>query len=89
VAIQKVHRVRVFNNSVLRRMFGNKRVDVIGGWRQLHNEELCNSYSSPNIIRLIKSRMMRWAEHVWERIGTHMEFWWESQKEKRPGGRPR
>jgi hypothetical protein len=49
---------------VLRRIFGPKRDDVTGEWRKLHNEELHNLYSSPNIIRMIKSRMMRWAGHV-------------------------
>jgi hypothetical protein len=55
---------RVFENRVLRRILGPKRDEVIGGWRELHNEELHNSYSSPSIIRMIKSRRMRWAGHV-------------------------
>jgi hypothetical protein len=58
------HRLRVFENRVLRRTFGPKRDGVIGGWRKLHNEELHNLYSSPNIIRMMKSRRMRWAGHV-------------------------
>jgi hypothetical protein len=49
---------------VLRRIFGPKRDEVMGDWRTLHNEELHNLYSSPNIIRMIKSRRMRWAGHV-------------------------
>jgi hypothetical protein len=49
---------------VLRRIFGPKRDEVTGGWRKLHNEDLHNLYSSPNIIRMIKSRGMRWAGHV-------------------------
>jgi hypothetical protein len=49
---------------VLRRIFGPKRDGVMGGWRKLHNEELHNLYSSPSIIRIIKSRKMRWAGHV-------------------------
>jgi hypothetical protein len=53
------HRLRVFENRVLRRIFGLKRDEVIGGWRKLHNEELRNLYSSPSIIRMIKSRIMR------------------------------
>jgi hypothetical protein len=54
----------VFENRVLRRIFGAKRDGVTGGWRILHNEELHNLNSSPNIIRMTKSRMMRWAGHV-------------------------
>jgi hypothetical protein len=61
---------------VLRRIFGSKRDEVIGGWRKLHNEELHNLYSSPNIIRMIKPRRMRWAGHVARvgRRGMHIEF---------------
>jgi hypothetical protein len=51
----------VFENRVLRRIFGQKRDHVTGDWRKLHNEELHNLYSSPNIIRMIKPRRMRWA----------------------------
>jgi hypothetical protein len=54
----------VFENRVLRRIFGPKRDEVIGKWRKLHNEELHILYSSPNIIRQTKSRRMRWAGHV-------------------------
>jgi hypothetical protein len=54
----------VFENRVLRRMFGPKRDKVTGSWRKLHNEELHNLYSSPSIIRMIKSRRIRWAGHV-------------------------
>jgi hypothetical protein len=54
----------VFENRVLRRIFGRKRDEVTGGWRKLHNEELQNLYSSPNIIRMIKSRRVRWTGHV-------------------------
>jgi hypothetical protein len=68
-AREEVHRLRVFENSVLRRIFGAKRDEVTAGWRKLHNEELHNLYSSPSIIRMIKSRRMRLAGHVarmWE-----------------------
>jgi hypothetical protein len=58
------HRLRVFENRVLRRIFGPKRDEETGGWRKLHNEEIHNLYSSPSIIRIIKSRRMRWAGHV-------------------------
>jgi hypothetical protein len=54
----------VFENRVLRRVFGPKRDEVTGGWRKLHNEELHDLYSSPSIIRIIKSRRMGWAGHV-------------------------
>jgi hypothetical protein len=54
----------VFENRVLRRLFGPKRNDKIGDWRKLHHEELHNLYSSPSIIRMIKSMRMRWAGHA-------------------------
>jgi hypothetical protein len=54
----------VFKNKVLRRIFGPKRNEVTGGWRKLRNEELRDLYSSPSVIRIIKSRRMRWAGHV-------------------------
>jgi hypothetical protein len=55
---------RVFENRVLRRIFGHKRDEVTGEWRKLHNEELNVLYFSPCIVRVIKSRKMRWAMHV-------------------------
>jgi hypothetical protein len=54
----------VFENRVLRRIFGLKRDEMMGEWRKLHNEELHDLYSSPSIIRIIKSRRMRWAGHI-------------------------
>jgi hypothetical protein len=54
----------VFENRVLRRIFGPKRDEVTGGWRKLHNEELRDLYSSPSIIRMIKSERMRWAGNI-------------------------
>jgi hypothetical protein len=54
----------VFENRVLRRIFGTKREEVAGGWRRLYNEELHNLYASPNIIRVMKSRRMTWVGHV-------------------------
>jgi hypothetical protein len=54
----------VFENMVLRRIFGPRRDEVTGDWRRLHNEELNDLYCSPNIVRVIKSRRMRWAGHV-------------------------
>jgi hypothetical protein len=69
-------------NRVLRRIFGPKRDEVTGGWRKLHNEELHNLYSSSSIIRMIKSRRMRWAGHVARmgRRGMHIGYWWEIQE---------
>jgi hypothetical protein len=58
------HRLRVFENRELRRIFGPKRDEVAGGWRKLHSEELHGLYSSPSIVRVIKARRMRWAGHV-------------------------
>jgi hypothetical protein len=57
-------RLRVFENKVLRRIFGPRKDEVTGEWRRLHNKELYAVYSSPNIIRVIKSRSLRWAGHV-------------------------
>jgi hypothetical protein len=59
-----VQRLRVFENRVLRRIFGSKGDKATGKWRRLHNGELNDLYSSPNIIRVIKWRRMRWAGHV-------------------------
>jgi hypothetical protein len=64
LTLREEHRLRVFENRVPRRIFGPKRDDVTGEWRKLHNEELHNLYSSPDIIRQVKSRRMRWAGHV-------------------------
>jgi hypothetical protein len=81
--LRQEHTLRVFGNRVLRRLFGPKRVEVTGGWRKLHNEELHN-VSSPSIIRMIKSRRMRWAGYVARmgRRGIHIWYWWERQKER-------
>jgi hypothetical protein len=71
-------RLRVFENRVLRRIFGPRRDEVTGEWRKLHNEELRDLYSSPNIIRIMKSSRMRWTGHV-ARTGekrTRIGFWW-------------
>jgi hypothetical protein len=62
--LREEHRPRVFENRILRRIFGSKRDEVTGEWRKLHNEELHNLYSSPDIIRKVKSRRMRGAGHV-------------------------
>jgi hypothetical protein len=62
MTLREKHRLRVFENRVLRRIFGPNRDELMGGWRKLHNEVLHNLYSSPS--RMIKSRRMRWAGHV-------------------------
>jgi hypothetical protein len=62
--LREEHRLRVFENSALSRIFGPKRDEVTGGWRKLHDEELHGLYSSPSIVRVIKARRMRWAGHV-------------------------
>jgi hypothetical protein len=61
---EEEHRLKVFENRVLRNIFGRKRDEVTGDWRKLHNEELHKVHSSPSIIRMIKSRRMRWAGNV-------------------------
>jgi hypothetical protein len=63
LTLREEHRLSVFENRVLRRIFGPKREEG-GSWRKLHNDELHNLHSSPNIVRVIKSRRMRWAGHV-------------------------
>jgi hypothetical protein len=81
----------VFENRVLRRIFGLKRDEVTGEWRKLHNEELRDLYSSPSIIRIIKSRTMRWAGHI-ARMGEKRNAYRllvGKREGKRPLGRPR
>jgi hypothetical protein len=89
--LKEERRLRVFENRVLRRIFGPKRDEVIGEWRKLHNEELNNFYISPNIIRVIKSSTMRWAGYlagIGERRGVHRVLVGKP-KGKRQLGRPR
>jgi hypothetical protein len=89
--LREDHRLRVFENRMLRRIFGPKRYEVTGEWRNLHNEELRDLYISPCIIKMIKSRKMIWARHI-ERMGeernAYMLFMGKPEG-KRPLGRPR
>ena len=81
----------MFENMVLRRIFGPRRDEVMGEWRRLHNEELNDLYCSPNIVRVIKSRIMRWVGHV-ARMGEERgvyRFFVGKPEGKRPLGRPR
>jgi len=84
-------KLRVFENVVLRRIFGPRRDEVMGEWRRLHNEELNDLYSSPNIVWVIKSRGMRWVGHV-ARMGEERGVYrvlMGKPEERRPLGRPR
>jgi len=74
--MREERRLKVFENRVLRRIFGPKRDEVTEEWRKLHNKELSNLYCSPNIVRVIKSRRMRWAGmwNVWGRGKVHTGF---------------
>jgi hypothetical protein len=83
LTLREEQRLRVFESRVLRRIFGPKRDEATGEWRRLHNEELNDLYSSPNIIRVIKSRRLRWAGQV-ARMGereVRTRFWWEDLRE--------
>jgi hypothetical protein len=89
--LREERRLRVFENRVLRRIFGPRRVAGTGEWRKIHNEELNDLYSSPNNVRVTKSRRMRWAGHV-ARMGrgeVHTGFWLGNLGRETPFGRPR
>ena len=89
--MREERRLRGYENRVLRRVFGPKRDEVTGEWRKLHNEEeLRDLYSLPNIVRVVKSRRMRWAGHVacmGEGRGVHRVLVGKPEG-KRPLGRP-
>jgi hypothetical protein len=91
LTLREEHRLRLFENRVPRKIFSPKKDEVTGEWRKVHNEEHCDLCSSPSIIRIIKSRRMRWAGHV-----AHMEekrnvyrLLVGNPEGKRPLGRPR
>jgi hypothetical protein len=89
--LREEYRLRVFENSVLRRIFGSRRDEVTREWRKLHDEEPNDLHSSPSIVQVIKSRGMRWAGHVasmWERKGVYRVLVGKPEG-KRPLGTPR
>jgi len=91
LTLRDERRLRVFENRVLRGIFGPTRDEMTGEWRKLHNEELNDLYCSPNFIRVIKSRKIRWAKHVarmGERMGVYRVLVVKHEG-KRPLGRPR
>jgi len=82
--LREERKLRVVENTVLRRIFGPRREEVTGEWRRLHNGELNDLYSSPIIVRMIKSRRMRWAGNV-ARMGEErgcIGSWWGNRKER-------
>jgi len=91
LTLREERKLRVFENRVLRRVFGPKREEVTGEWRKLHNEELSDRYSLPNIVRVVQSRRMRWVTHVArmeQRRGVYRVLV-GTPEGKRPLGRPR
>jgi hypothetical protein len=76
LSLREEHKLRVFENVVVRRMFGSNRKEVAGGWRRLHNKDLCNLYTLPHI-----TKRMRFVGHV-ECSGVHTKFWSENLTER-------
>ena len=90
LTLREERSLSIFENRVLKRIFGPKRDEVRGEWRKLHNEELNDLYSSPIIVWVIKSKRMRWVGHV-ARMGTEQAytgFWWGNLREREHLGDP-
>jgi len=86
--LREERKLRVFEDMVLKRIFGPRKDEVTGEWRRLYNEELNNLYGLPNIVRVIKSRRMRWTGHV-ARMGEErgcIGSWWGNRREGDHGG---
>jgi hypothetical protein len=81
LTLRAKRRLKLFNNRLLRRIFEPKRVEVTGEWRKLHNEELNNLFSSPTIVRVIKSRRIKWAVLVVRRGEVYTGVWWANLRE--------
>jgi len=84
LTLREERNLRVFENMMLRRIFGPRRDEVTGEWRRLHNEELNDLYSSPNIVRVIKSIRMKWARRV-ARMGKERGYigsWWGNRRKR-------
>ena len=90
LTLREERRLRVFENRVLRKIFGAKRDKVTGEWRKLHNEELNDLYCSPSIVRVITSRRMSWVKHVAHmgRAEVYTGFWWGNLRERDRLGDP-
>ena len=84
LTLREERKLRAFENTVLRRIFGPRREGITGKWRRLHNEELNDLYCSPNIVRVIKSRRMRWAGYVARRYEERgcIGYWWGNRRER-------
>jgi len=90
LTLREERKLRLFDRRVLRRIFGHKRGEATREWRKIHNEELNDLYSSPSIVRLIKSRIMRWAGHLARMVEKRAVYrvWWGNLRERDHLGDP-